>query len=610
MKKILRFELDRIRSNEHLIFYCPLFVILSLFFVFFGIRSYLDQNDKLPDFIEHETEKVSGYGNYDQYGGYGYRLRAIPSPLEVFFKTQTEVIESKIDTQEIIDIISSKRERNPMKPHFQGFAGFVFFWGGILQLYLGLSTFKSKRSLKVHKRMGTVWQTVIVRCALSILFFIVLFGLAYSLARIYLTFSPGDLKGFLVFTSLFLKEMVLFFLIGLLIFFIGQKKKNHLKSAVICWAILVLTPVFINGVLESETGQIPSMYKMNVSKLNLTKEWDQIAAKTIKEQLAEKKKTKEEIYSDLIQAYMRDYYPRTKAMEADFNNKEKIDASRKERISSFIPNYNYFFQVNEIIGGYGSYFEFLDHVLRTRERFLQWYFQKKYLERSKPIVPFAAGNDYVFEMKPIVPRYFLRSIWVTALISIGLLSWINVYLRKIFKTKVSRDSLEIEPGFYFKLVEKETEREALLDDYHGAAIVCIDNIEPPDMDRNIDIKPFFNWLIHLRAVNREEVIERLKLFELSAEDHQRISGEDIKRVYLSAMLSSSDAFLINNAGKHMSKKFENQFIEVLSALSANEKTILYLGSEPLEGRQKKAFFDNRQKNQDFVPVDVDKISLR
>ena len=609
MKNILRFELDRVRSNEHLMFYCPLFLTLSLLFVFFGIRSYLDQENKLPDFIEHESQKVSGYANYDQYGGYGYKIRAIPSPLEVFFKSQIEVIESKVDTLEIIDIASSKREKNSLKIHFQGFAEFVFFWGGILQLYLGLTAFKSRRSLKIHKRMGTAWQTVIVRFALSMVFFLVLFAMAYALALLYLKFSPGDLNGFLVFTSLFLKEMALFFLIGLLVFFIGQKKKNHLKYAVILWAILVLTPEFINGILDSDTGQIPSMYKMNVTKLNITKDWDQIALKTISEQSVEKKKSKDEIYNNLIQTYMKDYYAKTKSMETEFINIEKINAYRKEMISSFIPTYNYFSQVNEIIGGYGSCFEFLDHVLRTKEGFLQWYFQKKFIERPKTIEPFAIANEYVFRMKPIVPRYFLRSISVTVSISVGLLFWISVYLGKVFKTKSRRGAPENNPGFYFKLVEKEMKREELLADYHGPGIVCVDNIEQPDIDGNINLKAFFNWLIQLRGVNRDEVKEKLKLFELNAENQQRISGEDIKKVYLSAVLSSADTFLINNAGKHMSKKFENQFIEVLSGMCSNGKTILYLGSEPLEGRQKKAFLGNCQ-SQDFVPVDVNKISLR
>ena len=609
MKNILRFELDRVRSNEHLMFYCPLFLTLSLLFVFFGVRSYQDQKNKLPDFIEHESEKVSGYANYDQYGGYGYRIRAIPSPLEVFFKSQTEVFESKVDTQEIIDITSSKREKNSLKIHFQGFAEFVFFWGGILQLYLGLTAFKSRRSLKIHKRMGTAWQTVIVRFALSMLFFIVLFGLAYSLALVYLKFSPGDLRAFLVFTGLFLKEMALFFLIGLLVFFIGQKKKNHLKYAVILWAILALTPEFINGLLDSDTGQIPSLYKMNVSKLKLAKEAEIASSKAIREQLAEKKKSKDEIYKTEIPKHVNSFYNQNKAMENDFINIEKINAYRKEMISSFIPTYNYFFQVNEIIGGNGSCFEFLAHVLKTKERFLYWYYQKKFFERSKTIEPFAIGNEYVFRMKPIIPRYFLRSISVTALISFGLLFWISVYLGKVFKTKSRRGAPENNPGFYFKLVEKEMKREELLADYHGPGIVCVDNIEQPDIDGNINLKAFFNWLIQLRGVNRDEVKEKLKLFELNAENQQRISGEDIKKVYLSAVLSSADTFLINNAGKHMSKKFENQFIEVLSGMCSNGKTILYLGSEPLEGRQKKAFLGNCQ-SQDFVPVDVNKISLR
>ncbi|MCX6582833.1 MAG: hypothetical protein NT166_21870 [Candidatus Aminicenantes bacterium] len=609
MKTILRFELDRVRSNEHLMFYCPLFLTLSLLFVFFGIRSYLDQENKLSDFIKHEVEKVGGYANYDQYGGYGYRIRAIPSPLEVFFKSQTEVFESKVDTQEIIDISSSKREKNSLKIHFQGFAEFVFFWGGILQLYLGLTAFKSRRSLKIHKRMGTAWQTVIVRFALSMGFFLVLFAMAYALALIYLKFTPGDLNGFLVFTSLFLKEMVLFFLIGLLVFFIGQKKKNHLKYAVILWAILVLTPEFINGILDSDTGQIPSMYKMNMTKLKIVKEWDQEASKKILEQLAEKKKSKDEIYSNIIPGYMKSYYEKNEAIETDFIHIEKRNAYKKEAISSLIPTYNYFFQVNELIGGYGSCFEFLAHVLKTKERFLDWYLHKKFFERSKTIEPFATGNEYVFRMKPMVPRYFLRSISVTALISVGLLFWISVYLGNIFKTTSRRGAPENNPGFYFKLVEKEMKREELLADYHGPGLVCVDNIEQPDIDGNINLKAFFNWLIQLRGVNRDEVKEKLKLFELNAENQQRISGEDIKKVYLSAVLSSADTFLINNAGKHMSKKFENQFIEVLSALCSNGKTILYLGSEPLEGRQKKAFLGNCQ-SQDFVPVDVNKISLR
>ncbi|HLP45585.1 MAG TPA: hypothetical protein VK469_06550 [Candidatus Kapabacteria bacterium] len=559
----------------------------------------------MPDFIKHEVEKVSGYGNYDQYGGYGYRVRAIPSALEVFFKSQTEVHESKVDTQEIIDIITSKRGKHSIKIYFEGFAGFVFFWGGILQLYLGLTVFNSKKSLKLHKRMKTAWQTVVVRFAISICFFVIQFGMAYGLAQVFLKFTHDDLKGFIVFTIIFLTLMALFFLIGLLIFFITQKK-NHLKYAVIFWAILVLAPEFINGILDSDTGQIPSMYKMNVTKLRLIKEWDQIVFKEIS---SEKKKSKDEIYNNLIQVFMKNYYEKNKALENDFINLEKINAYRKEMISSFIPTYNYFFQANEIIGGYGSYFEFLAHVLKTKERFLGWYFKKKFIERSKTIEPFAGGNDYVFEMKPIVPKYFLRSLMISALIALVLLVLVNAYLRKFFKPKNHQGVLEKRAGFYFKLMEQEIDRENLLSDYYGKEIVCVDNIRQPDIERETGLKAFLNWLMHLRGVNPTEVNEKLKLFALDPESNERISGDDIKRVYLAVMLSSADTFLMNNNGKHMSNKFERQFLEVLSGLCKNGKTILYLGSEPLESRQKKAFFDNRQ-NQDFVPVDIDKISLR
>ncbi|HLP45863.1 MAG TPA: hypothetical protein VK469_07955 [Candidatus Kapabacteria bacterium] len=608
MKNILIYELDRIKKNEHLIFYPPLFLVLSLLFIFFGSRSYLDQKNKLLDFIEHEVAKVSGYANYDQYGGYGYRIKAIPSALEVFFKSQTEVHESKVDTLEIIDISSSKRGKNSIKIYFEGFAGFVFFWGGILQLYLGLSVFKSKKNLKLHKRMKTAWQTVVVRFSISICFFVIQFGMAYGLAQVFLKFTQDDLKGFIVFTIIFLTLMALFFLIGLLIFFIAQKK-NHLKYAVIFWAILVLAPEFINGILDSDTGQIPSMYKMNVTKLKSAKEADIESSKTIFAQLAENKKSKDEIYKTEIPKYLNSYYEKNKAMENDFINIEKINAYRKEMISSFIPTYNYFFQTNEIIGGYNSYFEFLAHVLKTKEKFADWYIQKKFFERAKTVEPFASGNGYIFEMKPIIPNYFFRSLIVSVLIAFGLLIGINTYLRKIFRTKNDQGGLENKPGFYFKLMEKEIERENCLSNYYGKKIVCIDNIESPDIDRDIGLKAFLNWLIHLRGVNPAEVNEKLKLFALDTESTRRLSGDDIKRVYLAVMLSSADSFLMNNNGKHMSNKFERQFLEVLSGLCKNGKTILYLGSEPLESRQKKAFFDNRQ-NQDFVPVDIDKISLR
>jgi hypothetical protein len=441
------------------------------------------------------------------------------------------------------------------------------------------------------------------------LFFIVLFGLAYSLALMYLELTPGDFNGFLVFTVLFLKEMALFFLVGLLVFFIGQKKKDTWKYAVILWAILVLTPEFINGLLDSDTRQIPSLYKMNVAKLRLAKEAEIASSKAILEQLAEKKKSKDEIFKIEIPKFLNSYYEKNKIMEDDFINIEKINANKKEMISSFIPTYNYFFQVNEIIGGNASCFEFLAHVLRTKAQFVDWYLQKKFFERPKTIEAFAAGNEYVFRMKPVVPQYFARSIGVTALIALGLLFLINTHLHKIFKTRSRRDILEFEPGFYFKLVEKETARDALLTDYHNVDIVCIDDIEQSDIDGNMDIQPYLDWLTYLRGVNPDEVREKLELFALNPAKPQRIAGEDIKRIYLSVMLSSADKFLVNNAGKQMSKRCETQLLDVLSGICTDGKTILYMGSEPLECRQKKNFLDDRQ-SQDFVPVDVNKISLR
>ncbi|MCP4153747.1 MAG: hypothetical protein GY757_38835, partial [bacterium] len=58
---------------------------LALFFVYDGVQQYKDIQQSKENFCRCEQMKLDLYINYSQYGGVGFRILSLPSPLSVFF---------------------------------------------------------------------------------------------------------------------------------------------------------------------------------------------------------------------------------------------------------------------------------------------------------------------------------------------------------------------------------------------------------------------------------------------------------------------------------------------------------------------------------------------
>jgi hypothetical protein len=609
MSTLIRFEFERIKSNGRLVGLCILFFFLSLAFVFEGIQAYLTLVSGQEDFKDYQVEKVEGYLNYDQYGGYGFTIRAVPSPIVVFFDINPEMMESKIDDRETVDVSTSEREKNYSGNYFKGFSAFVIFWGGFLQIFLGVTTFKSKKNIAMHKKIKTAVITVVLRLVLSIAFFGLLYLIAFIFANFFLDFTTFEMKVYIKYVLSDITLIASFFVIGILVFIAG-KKKNHFIIVLISWLGLSFAPQGLTSTSFKNTSS-KLINKVNVKKLKLAKKWEKKAYKRYKELMKEGKE-KTEIYNEILPTY-EEVDKLNRRMEWKLIEKEKEDANYNEQIACYFPSLHHLLLGLELGGGKGNYFEFLEYIIFLKKVFKEWYLDKKFFDPDKKIVPFLNRDEYVYALKPYLIPTYNKGISITVGLILVLLIISQMLVKKGFcyNSKKKRLREEYKPGFYFRLIGDSELRRKKFKSYEEFDVIRLDDISDEDFDLNVSRNVLISYLVTIREVEISKAQKRLQSFNISIEDNRKIeSNEDLKKVHAAISLAESGKlFVINNVVKNRSIEFDEQFRDMISSMVDEGKSIIYLGSEPVESEARKKLYKDKL-NLSAKQMDVRIISCR
>ena len=93
-----------------------------------------------------------------------------------------------------------------------------------------------------------------------------------------------------------------------------------------------------------------------------------------------------------------------------------------ERRSVFFPTTYYQFLSGEASGkGYHGYLEFMDYIMKLRNRFMQFYLEKRYLEPDSAVESFVKANENIFRSRSRLPRSYVFGVMVTAFYCAALL---------------------------------------------------------------------------------------------------------------------------------------------------------------------------------------------
>lgn len=295
-KCFLLFEFKRSLTRRNLIAII-LFFLLSLYLTNTGVQQYKEIMKNRKEFQEVEKRKVKQLNNYDQYGGYGFRLYFMPSVLSIFYNNTNLFTElsASIEVGEKLNIEDSFKGKKvfAQKPgRWMDFSGIVLLFGSLMALFYGYDAFRHKEYLKflasLYGHRQVYIYTWLSRMIWLGLYFIIVAAaaIAYTLVN-GIVLAGGEYNHLLIFILVLLLAIVFFFSLGTIAG--GMKTKSRgLRGLliVLIWFVFVyLLPVGINQIIEEKSDEIPTNYQSELGKLTTVMDFEKEARDAVKDDI-------------------------------------------------------------------------------------------------------------------------------------------------------------------------------------------------------------------------------------------------------------------------------------------------------------------------------------
>jgi hypothetical protein len=438
MLAFLRFEWQRLfREKKNLVFMVFL-ALFSAYFVWSGLNEYRQFQAEKKIFIKFEREKISQIFNYMQYGAFGFRLLYETSPLNLFFVNSSVLqnVESNIDSLEAIKVESSFKGKKLFlkRGYFKDFAGISFIFGSLFMLYLGhlalvspayLRFMTGRMSLKKYYSLTTVarlfWLDLFfVSLGLGLFFLVQIAGVAFS----------GSEK--IIFLS------YLFFLVLLLdfIYLLGQLttvlvsfRKAFFLSFFIVWFICIFLMPEINRIsVFNKSLVLESAEKVNLEKFRTLMALEKKFRDYLKANPVTSLNQIRQMQKKFAVQFINSSYLVNTGLETKYlRDVEKVIVEH-ERQSVLFPTTFYYFLTGEASGkGYYGYLDFMDYIMKLRNRFMQFYLEKRYESTDATVKSFVKNDENIFRAHSRLPKTFWLGLLATVLYGFfffGLAYWL------------------------------------------------------------------------------------------------------------------------------------------------------------------------------------------
>jgi ABC-type Na+ transport system ATPase subunit NatA len=686
------------------------------------------------EFQKIEKLKVEQLNNYDQYGGYGFRLYFMPSPLSILFGSTDLFTElnAHIDVGEKLNIYDSMKGKKliTQKPgRYLDFAGIVLLFGSLMAIIYGYDGFRHKEYLKFlsslygHRNIYfSIWLSrTFLLCLYFLIVFVVITTETLLLLMVNDVWLSGNEVGHLVISLILMLLLLVFFLsMGTL----AACMKTKLKGLVIfiIWISFVyLGPVgikeglslFIGTILE----EIPTNYQSELDKLTILMDFEKEARDKVKDDIKRiedlkglvdnpptelsglkklidldkrttleiegieksgiKKTIEKEILKDLIgmknrlsvqiedekekvkdlkifeewtgaqkeikklqtkiletqekmmEHYKRVKFPEIQAFETKLEDKTRTHIKALQAISIVFPS-TFYLAVNYEISsrGYENALEFHQYALKIKEKFFEFYEQKKIEElkaraegKEFKVESFFEVNKWglkdVYEGKSRLLKIFLGGLFATFAWIIGVLLLSYSRFRKIlFPLPVEKNpelnDLEID------LNKKEatvvlSAREAICEHLYNVLSgknqefrgkVIYDEIDlvpknkrndfvylphPDEIPEDIKVKYFVSFIEDALILSKDQ-LERfraaLNFEKIGIEGFNNLQEDQKGHVLLEvAKWHNPSIFLIYDFAKGMPHHFKEQFIDLLAEIKEKGTVVLYLTNDLFFGKE-------------------------
>jgi len=627
-------ELNRFLCKRNIIIFL-LFLTISCYFLQEGInRQQLVEKNK-QTFIEFEKLKVKQYMLYTQYGSYGVRLMFLPSTLSIFFNNSGHFsnLISNIDSGERLNIYNPFKGKTLFTEKsgvLMDFSGFILLLGSLFALYFGYEALRHKKYLEFlsgfpHTHYREVFFPIIgARVAVLLLLLVITAGCAWGLLKLNcVTLSGTDYRDLLTYLGVLFLTLLFFFSLGTAVGRIKTKSAAIITMIGLFFLFIFIIPWTIDKIISGKAAGMTDSYYLELEKLKIIMDFEKRAYEEIGIFRSGKKAPPP--VTGLVESYWKEDFKKIEGLELKLENEMKDNIRSYQVLSMFFPSTFYLSVGNEISSrGYDNFLAFYRCARDLKDRFVRFYFDKKFYTDHTDIESFVKDEENLFHARSRLPVTFAGGVLLTILYTIVLLtaSWLLLF-KKMKKTidlppppPPSPPSFEPEKGkTYFILCENTPTMDRLFCFYEsGRNAVGIDRINTEELDLGIPAVEMVTHLCRIRGVDEKKAWGNLAVLGIRQEDIAKVkrrasSPEMLKKIYTAVSLAGEvDVVVVKDFVKDGSRKFEEQFRRLLFILQKRGKIILYLGSEMFETRLKTLFQEEESNN--AIVIDLMSVSLR
>jgi ABC-type Na+ transport system ATPase subunit NatA/vacuolar-type H+-ATPase subunit H len=606
-----------------------------MYLVHTAVQQYKDILNSKEEFQEIERLKVQRFINYNQYGGYGFRLLFIPSPLSSFFNDSAlfSDLTCHIDVGEKLNIYNSfKGEKifSQRSGKLIDLSGVILLLGSLLALFYGYEFLRHREYLKFLSSFYGRGRSFGCFISSDIILLSLYFILIAASAAILLSIEVGnstEIKYHYIFDFVFVMLLVLifFFSIGTII---GITKSKFARFFIILvWVGSVyFIPAALNNIVEVESGEITSNYKYELEKLNALMEFEKRAVKHYNEVIEKAKTNKEKINIDksikkIVNSYLTKEFKEIQNYDSQTERKMIPLVRHFQTLSIFFPSTFYFSVNNEISSrGYKNVIQFYQYAREIKKEFVDFYTDKRADElitrlkkqTPKKVKSFINETDKnIFKSKSQLPDNFGKGILVTIfwIVCSFSLSY-SLYKKSLFslqKEKVpglSDLQIELNKGeSNVVLSSGQTMRNYLYNvlsgknkEFSGKVVVGGVNIveekmktdfvyfcHPEEVPLSIKAGDFISFIgnsLNLSKKQLKDLSNKLNLKKIGEKNFNELKEKEKGDIFFEAvLLKKSKIYIIDNFTKGMPTDFIKEFIGRLEKLVEEGASILYLTND-------------------------------
>ena len=427
---LYKFELKRILRRNNIILFIVL-GILAIYFVYDGVNEYNRILNNKIKFQRIETERVQKYTNYTQYGGYGFRLLFLPSPINILFSNSNlnNDVNAYINSADIFRIYHSYKGKNLFfdKTGFADLGGLFLLLGTILALYFGYDSIKSKEFLRFQINIigiKTYFFCSLLARSVFLLFYLSIIALVTLLILVAnnLFLTGPEIINFLVYFLFTLLLLVIFQIVGF-IAACSRRKIFGILAMFLFWLIFVfIFPETVRKIIYVKADAIESQFDHELKKLGVVMDFE--ARALDQAQRYTNLKEKKESERVLIESYWNNEVKKILSLENKLRDDMKTNLEFFHRLSVFSPTTFYGNLSNEISSkGYQNFFSFFDYIQDLKTKFIRYYFNKKFYSNYSEVESFIKDDENIFYAESRLPGNFRTGVTVNLIYLVLLLGF-------------------------------------------------------------------------------------------------------------------------------------------------------------------------------------------